>query len=70
MSALTPSTPIFQFRILRQNRWGLSENSLADWLAEAHNYPEDMDFTLTGKQIDQIAAYVVTLRSAGYVPDP
>jgi mono/diheme cytochrome c family protein len=51
------------------NRPGLSETSLADWLAEAHNYPEDMDFTLTRAQIDQIARYMVTLRQAGYVPD-
>lgn len=51
------------------NRRGLSEKSLADWLAEAHNYPEDMDFTLTRKQVDQIAAYMVRLRDAGYVPD-
>lgn len=51
------------------NRPGLSETSLADWLAEAHNYPEDMDFTLTRPQIDQIARYLVTLRDAGYVPD-
>ena len=51
------------------NRPGLSERSLADWLTEAHNYPEDMDFTLTRPQIDQIARYMVTLRQAGYVPD-
>lgn len=51
------------------NRRGLSEASLADWLAEAHNYPEDMDFTLTRPQINQIARYMVTLRDAGYVPD-
>lgn len=51
------------------NRRGLSEKSLADWLAEAHNYPEDMDFTLTRPQIDQIARYMVTLRKAGYVPE-
>lgn len=50
------------------NRQGLSEKSLGDWLADAHNYPEDMDFTLTRAQIDQIAAYMVTLRNAGYVP--
>ena len=50
------------------NRQGLSEKSLGDWLADAHNYPEDMDFTLTRAQIDQIAAYMVTLRDAGYVP--
>lgn len=52
------------------NRQGLSEKSLGDWLADAHNYPEDMDFTLTRKQIDLIAAYMVTLRGAGYVPEP
>lgn len=51
------------------NRRGLSETSLGDWLADAHNYPEEMDFTLTRKQIEQIAAYMVTLRDAGYVPD-
>ncbi len=51
------------------NRRGLSETSLADWLANAHNYPEDMDFTLTRPQINQIARYMVTLRRAGYVPD-
>lgn len=51
------------------NRQGLSEKSLGDWLADAHNYPEDMDFSLTRKQIDQIAAYMVTLRGAGYVPE-
>lgn len=51
------------------NRSGLSEKSLADWLEDAHNYPEQMDFTLTRSQIDQIAAYMVTLRQAGYVPD-
>ncbi|OYU42630.1 MAG: hypothetical protein CFE44_22920 [Burkholderiales bacterium PBB4] len=51
------------------NRPGLSEKSLAAWLSEAHNYPEQMDFTLTPAQIDQIAAYMVTLRNAGYVPD-
>ena len=51
------------------NRPGLSQASLAAWLADAHNYPEDMDFTLTQRQIDQIAAYMVTLRGAGYVPE-
>jgi len=51
------------------NRRGLSEKSLADWLEGAHNYPEQMDFTLTRPQIDKIAAYMVTLRQAGYVPD-
>lgn len=44
-------------------------NSRSPIGAEAHNYPEDMDFTLTRPQINQIARYMVTLRKAGYVPD-
>jgi len=60
-----PAAPSF---LAIANRRGLSERSLADWLADAHNYPEDMDFTLTRAQIDQIAAYMVRLRNAGYVP--
>jgi hypothetical protein len=51
------------------NRSGLSEKSLGDWLAGAHNYPAEMDFTLTRPQIGQIAACMVRLRDAGYVPD-
>lgn len=65
---LSPNPAVPSFAAIA-NRRGLSEKSLADWLAEAHNYPEDMDFTLTRAQINQIAAYMVTLRDAGYVPD-
>jgi mono/diheme cytochrome c family protein len=65
---LSPNPAVPSFAAIA-NRRGLSEKSLGDWLAEAHNYPEDMDFTLTRAQIDQIAHYMVTLRKAGYVPD-
>ncbi len=51
------------------NREGLSEDTLADWLADAHNYPEMMDFDLTREQVDEIAAYMITLRREGYTPD-
>ena len=62
-AALTASAALRKFRLQA------SEKSLADWLEDAHNYPEMMDFTLTRPQIDQIAAYMVTLRKAGYVSD-
>lgn len=51
------------------NREGVTDETLGDWLANAHNYPEDMDFTLEREQIDQIAAYMVTLRRDDYRPD-
>lgn len=52
------------------NRQGLTGDSLADWLADAHNYPEMMDFDLNRDQIEQIADYMVTLRREDYVPQP
>jgi mono/diheme cytochrome c family protein len=48
------------------NRMGLSQASLATWLSDAHNYPEDMDFDLDSKQIDALAAYILTLRDPAY----
>lgn len=51
------------------NRAGLTEETLARWLTDAHNYPEQMDFTLTPAQAQAIADYMVTLRRADYVPE-
>lgn len=51
------------------NREGLTEGSLASWLFDAHNYPEQMDFDLAREQADQIADYMITLRRKDYVPD-
>ncbi len=51
------------------NREGLSEATLASWLFDAHNYPEQMDFTLTREQAEQIADYIITLRRADYRPE-
>lgn len=51
------------------NREGLSEATLASWLSDAHNYPEQMDFTLTSAQTQQIADYMITLRRADYRPE-
>ncbi|QIQ87427.1 c-type cytochrome [Erythrobacter sp.] len=62
-----PQSPTFE---AIANRQGLSEDTLGDWLADAHNYPEMMDFDLTRAQVDQIAAYMVTLRREDYVPAP
>lgn len=52
------------------NRPELTEDTLASWLRDAHNYPEIMDFDLDGDQVDMIAAYMVTLRSPDYKRAP
>ena len=53
------------------NRTELDRETLAAWLRDAHNYPEEMDFDLDPPQVQQIADYILTLRSEGYkrVPD-
>jgi mono/diheme cytochrome c family protein len=48
------------------NREGLTAASLAAWLRDAHNYPEEMEFDLQGPQVDVLAEYILTLRESGY----
>ena len=53
------------------NREGLTEATLVGWLTDAHNYPEMMDFDLDPPQVEDIADYILTLRSEDYrkLPD-
>ena len=44
------------------SRPGLTRNTLAVWLRNAHNYPAEMNFTLERRDAERIAAYMVTLR--------
>lgn len=48
------------------NRTGLTQESLATWLGDAHNYPEDMDFDLDGPLVDALVAYILALRDPEY----
>ena len=47
---------------------GLTENTLKSWLRNSHNYPGQMDFEIDTKRIDDLAAYMLTLRSPDYRP--
>ncbi len=47
---------------------GLTENSMKTWLRDSHNYPEQMDFEIDAKRIDELAAYMLTLKSPDYRP--
>ena len=58
-----PQAPSFE---AIANREGLSEDTLASWLKDAHNYPEVMDFDLEDEQVEQIAEYMITLRRGDY----
>jgi len=63
--ALSPNSAAPTFPDIA-NREGLSEPTLAAWLRDAHNYPEDMEFDLHGSQVDVLSDYILTLRSADY----
>ncbi|RJY09020.1 c-type cytochrome [Aurantiacibacter aquimixticola] len=50
------------------NARGLTRDSLANWLTEAHNYPEQMDFYLDEEEVETLSAYILTLRREDYHP--
>ena len=52
------------------NREGLTEETLSTWLRGAHNYPSEMDFYLNDAQVNQLVAYMLTLRDPDYRPPP
>ena len=62
-----PAAPSFE---AIANRDGLTRASLAAFLADAHNYPVDMDFTLDQAEVEAIADYVLLLRDDSYRPVP
>ena len=48
------------------NSPGLTDDTLALWLSDAHNYPEEMDFDLNDKQVETIARHMLRLRDPDY----
>ena len=51
------------------NRPGVTPETLSSWLRDAHNYPEEMEFYLEGPEVDELVAYMLTLRDPNYRPD-
>lgn len=60
-----PQAPSFE---AIANRPGVTKATVRAWLVNAHNYPEDMDFTLTRDHVEEVSAYMITLRRRDYVP--
>ncbi len=50
------------------NTRGLTDDTLKSWLRDSHNYPGQMDFEIDEKRIDDLAAYMLTLKSPDYQP--
>jgi len=50
------------------NQEGLTGNTLAAWLRNAHNYPAEMKFSLERRQVNELVSYMLTLRDPNYRP--
>ena len=48
------------------NREGLTRETLASFLRDAHNYPDAMQFYLDAPMTEQLVDYMMTLKDADY----
>lgn len=60
-----PSAPTFE---AIANTPDLTKGTLTQWLNESHNFPREMYFEVPAEHIDDLVAYVLTLRRADYKP--
>ncbi len=63
----SPNASAPRFEAIANTR-GLTSETLKVWLRDSHNYPGQMDFEIESKRIDQLAAYMLTLKSSDYRP--
>ena len=52
------------------NSAGLTRETATDWLVDAHNYPELMEFELTREEAEKVAEYLVSLQREDFEPLP
>jgi mono/diheme cytochrome c family protein len=52
------------------NQPNLTAETLSAWLRDAHNYPDQMSFSLSEAQTQRLVAYMLTLRDPEYRPSP
>ncbi len=60
-----PNAPSFE---TIANARGLTNETLTTWLTDSHNYPDVMAFEIEAENIDDLAAYMLTLQRADYRP--
>ena len=66
-SSSNPNAPPFPAIV---NQEGLTAETLSFWLRGAHNYPREMDFYLAEREVDELVAYMLTLRDPNYRRPP
>ena len=64
---LSPNAAAPEFPMIA-NRRGLSNATLQNWLRNAHNYPEEMDFYLEDDEINDLVSYIMSLKTVDYHP--
>ena len=62
-----PNAPPFGYIA---NQDGVTAETLTTWLRGAHNYPMEMDFYLTGSEVDSLVAHLLALRDPNYRRPP
>ena len=60
-----PDSPPFAAVV---NQPGLTRETLGSWLRAAHNYPEEMEFSLEDAEVDSLVDYMLTLTDPNYRP--
>jgi mono/diheme cytochrome c family protein len=60
-----PTAPSFE---AIANAPGLTAESLSQWLRTSHDFPREMYFEIPAERIDDLAAYMLTLRKDDYEP--
>jgi len=66
-SSHNPEAPPFEAIV---NSRGLTARTLETFLRDSHNFPGQMAFEIDPKKVDDITAYMVTLKRADYKPAP
>ena len=64
-SSPNPKAPPFALIVNQQD---LNAATLSTWLRDAHNYPREMDFSVDAGEVDELVAYMLTLRDPAYRP--
>ena len=64
---LSPNPKSPEFPTIANAR-GLSVATLTNWLRNAHNYPEEMDFYLEDDEVASLVGYILSLRDEAYQP--
>ncbi|MEY4472369.1 MAG: hypothetical protein RL671_673 [Pseudomonadota bacterium] len=64
-SSPNPESPGFEDIANRQD---LTSATLRQYLRDAHNYPDAMQFKIDRGQVRDLSAYIVTLKKSGYRP--